>query len=129
MAADRVTIDELADAVADIMADVKDICAEQLKETVIQAGKDTAKEIKATAPKKTGKYAKSWRSRTTKETADGLQVTVYSPSRYMLAHLLEFGHAKRGGGRVEGIEHIGPAGDKVLGKAEEKLARSITHEL
>lgn len=78
-------------------------------------------QIGATAPKRTGKYAKSWKTKNTKETSTELQVTVYSPTRYMLAHLLENGHAKRGGGRVKAIPHIKPAEEA----GEEQLVRDI----
>lgn len=67
------------------------------------------KDIDANAPKDTETYAKGWSVKDTRETANALEVTVYSKNRYQLAHLLEFGHAKRGGGRVAGKAQIAPA--------------------
>jgi hypothetical protein len=67
------------------------------------------KEIQANAPKDSGAYAKSWSVKNMKENSHALELTVYSRNRYQLAHLLEFGHAKRGGGRVPGRAHIAPA--------------------
>ena len=90
-----------------------------------KAGNSVKKDIGANAPRLTGKYAKSWRTKKTKETSTELEVTVYSPSRYMLAHLLEHGHAKRNGGRVRAIPHIAPAEEA----AEEALLRDIERGL
>ena len=54
-----------------------------------------------------------------------MQVTVYSPSRYMLAHLLEHGHAKRGGGRVRAIPHIAPAEEVGAEQLEQDILRGL----
>ena len=66
--------------------------------TVRKAGNTVRKDIAASAPKDTGAYAKSWSVKKTKETSNSLELTVHSKNRYQLAHLLEHGHAKRGGG-------------------------------
>jgi hypothetical protein len=64
-------------------------------------GKKLAKELKEKSPKRTGKYAKGWRSTVRKESAVGAEVVVHNKI-YRLTHLLEKGHAKRGGGKSRG---------------------------
>ena len=121
----KVSIDQLADAVNEQLQEYNKLSAEVVKTAVTKAGNAVKKDIGANAPRKTGRYAKSWRTKKTKETSTELQVTVYSPTRYMLAHLLEHGHAKRGGGRVRAIPHIAPAEEA----AEETLRKDIERGL
>lgn len=121
----KVSIDQLADAVNEQLQEYNKLSAKVVKAAVTKAGNAVKKDIGANAPKKSGRYAKSWSTKKTKETSTELQVTVYSPSRYMLAHLLEHGHAKRGGGRVRAIPHIAPAEEA----AEEVLMKDIERGL
>lgn len=121
----KVSIDQLADAVNEQLQEYNKLSAEVVKTAVTKAGNAVKKDIGANAPRKSGRYAKSWRTKKTKETSTELQVTVYSPTRYMLAHLLEHGHAKRGGGRVRAIPHIAPAEEA----AEETLRKDIERGL
>ena len=121
----KVSIDQLADAVNEQLQEYNKLSAKVVKAAVTKAGNAVKKDIGANAPKKSGRYAKSWCTKKTKETSTELQVTVYSPSRYMLAHLLEHGHAKRGGGRVRAIPHIAPAEEA----AEEVLMKDIERGL
>ena len=124
MANRKVEIDQLANAVMEGLNEYADLATDKLKLAVENAGKRVKKEIAATAPG-TGKYAKSWRTKKTKESSTDLEVTVYSPTRYRIAHLLEHGHAKRGGGRVRAIPHIAPAQDHAEQEIERELERSL----
>ena len=80
-----------------------------------------------TDPERTGRYAKSWRTKTTKESSSALEITVYSPTRYMLAHLLEHGHAMRNGGRVAAKVHIAPAEQDGIEELETEIGRTLRH--
>ena len=125
MAGKKVSIDGLAEAVMQEMEEYNTLAADTMTKAVDRAGKTVRDQIKGSAPVRTGKYAKSWTVRKTKESSTALEVTVYSPSRYMLAHLLEHGHAKRNGGRVRAIPHIAPA----EAAGEEQLTQEIIRGL
>ena len=96
-----------------------------MKSAVRQAGTNVKKDIQANAPKKTGAYSKSWSVKATKETSNSLELTVYSPKKYQLAHLLEFGHAKRGGGRTKAQPHIAPAEEAAIKQLESDIERAL----
>ena len=120
-----VSVDELASAVMKELEEYNDLALEEVKKAAQEAGKQAAEEIKGSAPVKSGRYAKSWKSKVTEETSTGVQVTVYSPKRYMLAHLLEHGHANRGGGRTRAIVHIKPAEENAIEKFESDIRRAL----
>ena len=121
----RVNIDGLADAVMRELEHYADTTTDGVKAAVKKAANTVKKEITAGAPSRSEKYAKSWRTKTVKESSTALEITVYSPKRYMLAHLLEHGHAKRNGGRVAGKAHIAPAEQDGIEELEHEIERSI----
>ena len=122
-----VSIDGLADAVMEELTEYNKLAEETMKKAVIKAGQTVRKEIQAGAPERSGKYAKSWRTKKTKESSRVLEVTVYSPSRYMLAHLLEHGHAKRNGGRTRAFPHIAPAEEVGEKQLEADIIRGLSN--
>ena len=101
------------------------LATSDMKKAVKKAGNDVRKEIQSTAPKDTGAYAKSWAVKTTMESAEKLEVTVHSKNRYQLAHLLEFGHAKRGGGRTKAQPHIAPAEENGINALEKAIEKAL----
>lgn len=125
MSLDKVNIDEMAKAVMKNLEDYKDLATDELNKAVKSAAKTVRSEIKEHAPKRTGTYRDSWTTTTLSENSSSILLVVHSKTRYMLAHLLEKGHAKRGGGRVEGRPHIAPAEQK----GREQLERDIVAAL
>ena len=125
MATDRVKIDNMAAEIMKGLDEYAKLTTSDLKSAVRQAGTIVKKDIQANAPKKTGAYSKSWSVKATKETSNSLELTVYSPKKYQLAHLLEFGHAKRGGGRTKAQPHIAPAEEAAIKQLESDIERAL----
>jgi len=116
-----IKVDELAgEIVLAIQAYTEDV-----SEAIDQAARDTAKamaqDLRETSPKDTGEYAKGW---TYRKEAPG-SYRVYNKKKPQLTHLLEHGHAKRGGGRVEGRPHIKPAEERHLPGFERKVEQIL----
>lgn len=123
--AKKIKISSLANTVMDYLNDYAEASAEDVKTAVRDAGKTVQKEIEISAPKDTGDYSKSWSVKNVKETANSLEVSVHSKGKYQMAHLLEFGHAKRNGGRVNGKVHIAPAEELGIKQLQEQLERCL----
>ena len=121
--AQTVSIDRLAETIMTGLTEYADVTTDLVKQSVQEVSKEVKKEISTNAPKRTGAYKKSWATKKTKETSNSLIMTVHSKNRYQIAHLLEHGHAKRGGGRVAALPHIAPAeehGEEMLESLIEK---------
>lgn len=97
---------------------------DKLQEIVPEVMKEAQKRIRKESPKLTGAYAKGWRVKT-ENTRLGVSSVLYNAAKPGLTHLLENGHPKRNGGRVEGIPHIKPveewATEETIKRLEEGL--------
>ena len=122
----RVSADRMAEAVMEGLLEYAELAADVMKDCVKKAGNTVKKETQAGAPVRTGKYKRSWAVKRQRETSSTLEVVVHSRNRYQLTHLLEKGHAKRGGGRVRAIPHIAPAEEKGIRELEEGIKRGLS---
>ena len=126
MADQRVTVDQMADAIMDGLLEYAELATDTMKDCVKKVGNTVKKETQANAPVKSGRYKKSWAVKRQKETSTTLEMVVHTPNRYQLTHLLEKGHAKRGGGRVKALPHIGPAEEKGIRMLENSIRKGLS---
>ena len=86
--------------------------------------KDAQKQLKKASPQRSGEYAKGWKVQTEK-TRTGVSGVLYNAKKPGLTHLLENGHAKRGGGRTTPQEHIAPVNDWVADEAVKRIEEAM----
>ena len=120
-----VSIDEMENAIMEELEKYADLAADELKAAVKETAASVRKDIQAGAPVDTGKYKKSWSVKNVREDSESIELVVHSRNRYQIAHLLEHGHAKRGGGRVAAKPHIASAEQR----GNEKLVQTIEQKL
>ena len=120
-----VSIDEMDNAIMEELEKYADLAADELKSAVKETAASVRKDIQAGAPVDTGKYKKSWSVKNVREDSESIELVVHSRNRYQIAHLLEHGHAKRGGGRVAAKPHIASAEQR----GNEKLVQTIEQKL
>ena len=121
---EKIKPEQLSDAIMEGLEEYKNLSTDAMKEAVEKTAKNVKKEIQGKAPVRTGKYKKSWKVTKTDENAEKLVMTVHA-GRYPLTHLLEHGHAKRGGGRVAAIPHIAPAEADGVKELEDEITDAL----
>ena len=120
------SIDDMADEIMKGLTEYSELADSAMKKAVKKTATSVKKKISANAPKRTGKYAKSWTTKKIKENSHSLEITVHSKDRYQIAHLLEKGHAKRNGGRVAAIPHIAPAEENGADMLESLIKKELS---
>lgn len=127
-----VEIKDFAVAVADILDGYTEDVREAVADAVEQAGKKALKTVKAKSPKSKGRgggrYKKGWRMKKERRLGvyhDVARMTIYNATDGPLVHLLENGHQKANGERVEGIPHVQPAYEEAERVLPQLTAKAI----
>ncbi len=125
-----IKIDQLAAEIARGLAEYSQDVVEKVNVSSEKVGKAAVKRLKKTSPRRPppvgGKYAKSWAMKTEPEVGQPHTRIIHAKApHYRLTHLLEYGHAKVGGGRVEGRPHIRPAEEMVIQEFVQEVEEAI----
>ena len=98
-------------------------------EVIDEVSKEAVKKLKAASPKRPAngaKYSKGW-TRTLDKGRTTAGAKVHGKhGTYQLAHLLEYGHAVRGGGRSREIVHIEPVEQWAIDEAQERIIKRLS---
>lgn len=124
----NISIDSLATEISSLMEEYATDVNSDMKAEARSIAKKTVKELKVTSPKGEGykHYRDGWASKVMTEKTNSLDIVVYNKKKPGLTHLLEKGHAKRGGGRVEGIPHIAKAEQNAIKDYEKGLKARLS---
>ena len=123
----KVGVDRFAEEVAKICRQYRENVQESVGDVTKALSKKGAKEVKARAKSMfggSGKYADGWTTRfeTGRYSAQGI---IYNAKVPGLPHLLENGHADRGGGRTPGRAHIAPVEEEIVKQFENEVKSKL----
>ena len=132
----RISVERLEGEIANITGGYGDAAIKAVKTIIDEVSHKTSDELKASSPKrskpypasrnrKPGTYAKDWGVVTEYENARTKRNKVRSKRNYQLTHLLEHGHANRGGGRTAPRPHIEKLEQKAIQELEERIIREV----
>lgn len=120
----KMGLDALETTIANELEEYANNTTDTMREVVEKVTDEAVETLKVTSPKHRGKYAKGWKSKATTDTNTALTKTIHNRTPG-LTHLLENGHAKSSGGRVEGIKHIAPVEKQAIQSFEDRLRKKL----
>jgi len=107
------------------LEEYKNDVGEAMQEVLPEVAKEAADMVKSGAPSRTGRYASGWRSKVEQSSIVSIEAVVFNSKTPGLPHLLEFGHAKRNGGRTAAIPHIKPVEEWLKTEAAKRLQEAL----
>ena len=122
----KTTLDTLADDIGTILEEYQDDVKQnldQITKQIAQKGQQALKN-ESKSKFKGDRYWKGWKVDLQVGRLD-TKATIYNASLPGLPHLLEKGHAKRNGGRVEGTVHIAPIEEKLVAEFEKQVRSKL----
>lgn len=126
----NVQIDQLSDSIGKMLDEYCLDITEETKKNVDKVTKECDEEIKnhITFKQRTGKYVKSFRTKTSYEDKLNKRNTWYvGNGQYRLTHLLEKGHQLVNGGRAKAYPHIKYGEELAKKRMEELTKEAIEH--
>lgn len=113
-------IGDVSDEITIALRDFTNEVTDEMEEIKIDVAKETVKQLRNKSPKNSGEYAKGW----TRKKQGNAQI-IHNKNKPQLTHLLEKGHAKRGGGRVPGKVHIAPIEEWAIDEYTKRVEKVI----
>ena len=114
---------DLSESVEKILNEYSVSAQFKMDEAIKEVSKEAVKKLKSASPGKD--YPKGWAVQYDKGRF-AVGATIYGKhGTYQLAHLLEFGHAKRNGGRVAPIVHIEPVEQWAIEEVQERFIEKM----
>lgn len=127
----KTKIDDLSKEIMKTLEDFKDVTIDVMNKAVTEVAKDAVDELHNANPNGSGKYGswkdynKGWTTKTSGKGTAKISAVIHNKTHYRLTHLLENGHALRGGGKTAAFPHIAPVADEV----GEKLEKAIKEKM
>lgn len=121
-----VPIDRLADEITKAIQEYTEDVAKAIEKKVDEVADQVLEEVKNNHPytDRTGEYTKGFVKTKSDEYGKTRRV-IWNKKHYRRVHLLEFGHAKKNGGRVQAFPHLRPAYEKYGAALPDHIKRII----
>lgn len=128
----KITLDSFADEVSKALKEYADDVSENVESVTKEVTKKGAQLLRNESLSKfanskrlkKGRYGTGW-SYKVERSRVGVSGIIYNSKYPGLPHLLENGHAKRGGGFLPGTPHIAPVEEQLVKLYEEEVASKI----
>lgn len=114
--------------IATILDDYSKDIYEEMENASVEIAKKGASTLRKTSPKKTGKYKKGWRVKSTSN-LHRFSSTIYNSTNWQLTHLLEKGHKINRNGQQVGVAgakvHIRPVEQECIDEYYQEVTNII----